>query len=90
MCIPIIYISCVKILRMYSVKNSLTSVVISCFHIRAASAASSTASQLHGGGGEEAENDLPGSTGSPAKTGKVAPLCNAGFWTRRVAAVDGR
>lgn len=38
MCIPIIYISCVKILRMYSVKNSLMLMVICCFHILVASA----------------------------------------------------
>lgn len=33
MCIPLIYISCVKILRMYSVKNSLMLMVIGWFHI---------------------------------------------------------
>lgn len=47
MCIPIIYISCVKILRMYSVKNSFMLMVFSCFHMVAASVASSTASWQH-------------------------------------------
>ena len=40
MCIPIIYILCVKILRMYSVKNSFMLMVICCFHILVASLAS--------------------------------------------------
>lgn len=49
MCIPIIYILCVKILRMYSVKNSFMLMVICCFHILAAWPASSTASWQHEG-----------------------------------------
>lgn len=43
MCIPIICISCVKILKMYRVKNSFTLMVIGCFHIPVPSTASGTA-----------------------------------------------
>ena len=50
MCIPIIYILCVKILRMYSVKKtSFMLMVICCVHIPAAWAASSTVSSQHEG-----------------------------------------
>lgn len=70
MCIPIIYISCVKILRMYSVKNSLMLMVICCFHILVASAGQQHCFLTARGTEKKGRrSDLPGATGVSRRSG---------------------
>lgn len=93
MCIPIIYISCVKILRMYSVKNSLMLMVICCFHILVASAGQQHCFLTARGTEKKGRwSGLPGATGVSRRSGSRGPRRKHLLETSHdcKATVDGR